>query len=60
LHRDKDGFDAVAGTDAEAAVLLPVAIGELITALERCVGPHELHKQVDQWLDARRERLAGP
>jgi hypothetical protein len=39
--------------------LLPVCISELITALERCVGPDEVHKQVDQWLDERRTRLAG-
>jgi hypothetical protein len=34
-------------------------IGELISALERLVGPHEVHKQVDEWLDQRRTRLTG-
>ena len=29
IHRDQPGFDAVVGTDEEAAVLLPVVIGEL-------------------------------
>jgi hypothetical protein len=30
-----------------------------ITALERLVGQHEVHKQVDGWLDERLTRLAG-
>ena len=59
LHRDQQGFDAVAGTDAEAAVLLPVVIGELITALERLVGPDEVARQVDEWLEVRRDRLGN-
>ena len=53
------GFDSVVGSDEEAACLLPVAIDELITALERLVGRDEVHKQVDAWLDERRTRLAG-
>jgi hypothetical protein len=48
----------VAGGDAEAAVLLPVPIGELITALERLVGPDEVARQVDGWLE-RAARLTG-
>jgi hypothetical protein len=59
IHRDQEGFDAVVGSDEEAACLLPVAIDELITALERLVGRDEVHKQVDAWLDERRTRLAG-
>jgi hypothetical protein len=59
LRRDQEGFDGVVGSDEEAAVLLPIVIGELITALERLVGQHEVHKQVDGWLDERRTRLAG-
>jgi hypothetical protein len=59
IHRDQEGFDAVVGSDEEAACLLPVVIGELITALERLVGRDEVHKQVDAWLDVRRTRLAG-
>jgi hypothetical protein len=42
---------AVVGSDEEAAVLLPVAIGELITALERLVGREEVFPQIDEWLD---------
>jgi hypothetical protein len=59
IHRDQPGFDAVVGTDEEAAVLLPVVIGELVTALERLAGPDEVHKQVDTWLNDRRQRLAS-
>ena len=59
LRRDQEGFDAVVGTDEEAAVLLPVVIGELATAIERLVGPDELSKQVSDWLDERAARLAG-
>jgi hypothetical protein len=57
LRRDQAGFDAVAGSDAEAAVLLPVVISELCSALERLVGPDELSRQVDEWLDTRAARL---
>jgi hypothetical protein len=39
IHRDQPGFDALVGSDEEAAVLLPICIGELITALEHLVGP---------------------
>jgi hypothetical protein len=59
IHRDEEGFDAVVGDAKEAQVLMPVVIGELVTALERLLGPHEVHKQVDAWLEDRRQRLAG-
>jgi hypothetical protein len=59
LERDLAGFNAVAGTDEEAACLLPVVLGELCRALERLVGPADL-RQVAGWLDAHREgRLGG-
>jgi hypothetical protein len=53
------GFDAVVGTDEDAAVLLPVCIGELAGALEKLVGTEELERQIGVWLDDRRTRLAG-
>jgi hypothetical protein len=63
IRRDQEAFDCVVGTDEEAAVLLPVVIGELVSALERSVGPAEVRRQVDQFLDqfleVRRQRLAG-
>jgi hypothetical protein len=40
-------------------VLLPVVIGELITALERLVGPAEVRHQIDSWLDDWAARLTG-
>jgi hypothetical protein len=59
LRRDQEGFDIIVGSDQDAAVLLPVCIGELISALERLVGPDEVRRQIDEWLDIRRTRLAG-
>jgi len=59
IHRDQQGFDAVVGTDAEASMLLPVVISQLVSALERLAGPVEVHAQADAWLDERRTRLAG-
>jgi hypothetical protein len=59
IRRDQEGFDGVVGSYQEAVVLLPVVIGELISALERLVGPDEVARQVDEWLDIRRTRLAG-
>ena len=53
------GFDGVVGSDEEAAVLLPVVIGELVSALERLVGPDKVARQVDEWLDQRAARLTG-
>jgi hypothetical protein len=38
---------------------LPVCIGELVSALERLVGPHEVGRQVDEFLDIRTARLTG-
>jgi hypothetical protein len=43
---DKSGFDAVVGGDEEAAVLLPVVIGELASMLERLVGPADPREHV--------------
>jgi hypothetical protein len=40
-------------------VLLPVVIGELITALERVIGREEVFRQIDDWLDDRAGRLTG-
>jgi hypothetical protein len=59
LRRDQQGFDSVVGSAQEAQVLLPVCIGELITGLEKPVGPDEVARQVDEWLEVRRQRLAG-
>jgi hypothetical protein len=59
LRRDQEGFDVVFGSDEEAAVLLPVVIGELIGALERCVGRDEVRHQIDAWLDKRAARLTS-
>jgi hypothetical protein len=53
------GFDGVVGSDDEAAVLLPVVIGELVTALERLVGRDEVIRQIDGWLGEHLRRLAG-
>jgi hypothetical protein len=49
----------VAGTDQEAAILLPIAIGELCSALERLTSPSDRRAQVDAWLDAHREGRLG-
>jgi hypothetical protein len=57
LERDKQGWDAVVGSDEEAAVLLPICISELCTALERLTGPADLRHQVSSWLDEHRRRL---
>jgi hypothetical protein len=54
-----ESFDGAVGSDEEAAALLPICIGELVTGLERLVGPDEVSRQVNGWLDARRTRLAG-
>jgi len=59
LARDKAGCDAAAGTDEEAAVLLPVAIGELCSALELLTSPGQLRREVSDWLDEHRAGLAG-
>jgi hypothetical protein len=43
--------DAAAGSDEDAAVWLPVVIGELCSALERLTGPEDLRQQVLYWLE---------
>ena len=53
---EQEGFDGAVSSDEEAAVLLPIVIGAIT---ERLVGQHDVHKQVDGWLNARRTRLAG-
>lgn len=59
LRRDKEGFDAVVGSDEEAAVLLPVVIMELATALEALTSPQQLRREVSAWLDEHRARMAA-
>jgi len=59
LRRDQEGFDAAAGSDEEAAVLLPICIGELATALEHLTSPAQLRREVANWLDEHRARLAA-
>jgi hypothetical protein len=39
--------------------LLPVCIGEFVTGLERLVGPDEVRRQIDGWLDERAARLTS-
>ena len=59
IHRDQEGFDAVVGPDEDAAVLLPVVIGELVSALEISWGRDRVHREVDEWLERRAARLAS-
>ena len=59
IRRDKEGFDGAVGSDEEAACLLPIVIVVLITALERLVGPDEVARQIDGWLEERGTRVAG-
>jgi hypothetical protein len=59
IHRDNEEFDGLLGNDEGAEEILPVAIGEQITALERLAGPDEVRRQIDGWLEERRTRLAG-
>jgi len=59
LVRDKAGFDAVVSSDEEAAVLLPVVISELASALEHLTSPQQLRREVSAWLDEHRARLAA-
>jgi hypothetical protein len=47
-------LNSFASDDEEAALLLPVVIGELMTALQRLVGTDELQRQVGDWLYERR------
>lgn len=57
VHRDQEGFDAVVA--GEEAILLPIVIGELITALERILSPDEVIRQVDGFLEIWRTRLGS-
>jgi hypothetical protein len=51
-------LDALVDDDDVGELL--VAVTEVLTgALLKLVGPEELARQVDGWLDERRERLAG-
>ena len=59
LQRDLIGFDAAAGDDAEAAAVLPLAIGELCSALEALTSPQQLRREVSAWLDEHRARSAA-
>jgi hypothetical protein len=59
LERDKEGFNAVIGSDEEAAVLLPVVISELTTALEHLTSPRQLRQEMSSWLDEHCARLAA-
>jgi hypothetical protein len=58
LRGDLEALDALVDDD-DAGELL-VTVTEILTgALLRLVGPDELQRQVDAWLDERRTRLAG-
>ena len=50
-------LNSFASDDEEAALLLPVVIGELMTALQRLVGTDELQRQVGDWLNERRDQF---
>ena len=58
LKRDEQGFNAVVGSDADAATLLPIAIGELCTALEGLTSAQQLRREVSNWLSEHRRRLS--
>ena len=53
-------LNSFAGDDEEAALLLPVLIGELMTALQRLVGTDELQRPVGDWLNERQDHLGKP
>jgi hypothetical protein len=58
LRADLVALDALVDDD-DAGELL-VAVTEILTgALLRLVGPDELSRQVDEWLDTRAARLGG-
>jgi hypothetical protein len=57
LRNDLDGVLALVGDDG--AELLPIVVELLTGGFLRLVSADELERQVDQWLDARRTRLAG-
>jgi hypothetical protein len=53
-------LNSFASNDEEAALLLPVVIGELMTALQRLVGTDEHQRQVGDLLNERRDQLGKP
>jgi hypothetical protein len=57
LRGDLEGIAALVGDDD--VKLLPMLVEILTGALLRLVGPDEVERQVDAWLDERRTRLAG-
>jgi hypothetical protein len=58
LHGDLEAPDALVDDD-DAGELLVLVTEVLTGALLRLVSVDELTRQVDQWLDERRTRLAG-
>jgi hypothetical protein len=56
LRGDVEALDALVDDD-DAGELLVMVTEILVNALLKLVGPDELSRQVDQWLDARRTRL---
>ena len=59
LERDQAGFDAVVGSDADASVLLPVVMSELVSALQTLTSPGRLRREVSRWLEEHRARFAA-
>jgi hypothetical protein len=57
LCGDLEGIAALVGDDDVER--LPMLVEILTGALLRLVGPEEVERQVNEWLDARRTRLAG-
>jgi hypothetical protein len=58
LRGDLEALDALVDDD-DAGELLVATTEILVGALLRLVGPDELERQVDAWLDERAARLAG-
>jgi hypothetical protein len=56
LRGDLEALDALVDDD-DAGELLVMVTEVLVNALLRLVGPDELQRQVDQWLDERAARL---
>jgi hypothetical protein len=66
LRDDVQAAETLLGDDQDAAVLLPVLLGLLVEAValllgegDPVVGRASLADQVGQWLNERRNRLAG-
>jgi hypothetical protein len=58
LRGDLEALDALVDDDDAGELLVQVT--EILTgALLRLIGPDELSRQVDAWLDEHRTRLAG-